>query len=152
MSRSENTGAIRLVSDSEDTDDEFNPHNIFREDLESDGASDDFTFIQDKVVEFRGYLDRLQSERPLGLESNELFALETRPAVTNDEIREPDELTQDETTSERNEEPSEESELDKYKLRVADLEKELARLRDSAREGGNSIPEPSSEEVFSTFI
>ena len=52
MSRSENTGAICLVSDSEDTDDEFNPHNIFREDLESDGASDDFTFIQDKVVNF----------------------------------------------------------------------------------------------------
>ena len=65
MSRSEDSGAICLVSDSEDTDDEFNPHNIFREDLESDGASDDFTFIQDKIVEFRGYLDRLQSERPL---------------------------------------------------------------------------------------
>ena len=125
---------------------------MFHGDPESDGASDDFTFIQDKVVKFLGYLDRLQSERPLSLESNEPFALETRPTVTNDEIREPDELTQDETTSERNEEPSEESELDKYKLGVADLEKELARLRDSARQGGNSIPEPSSEEVFSTFI
>ena len=118
MSRSENSGAICLVSDSEDTDDEFNLHNMFHGDPESDGASDDFTFIQDKVVEFRGYLDRLQSERPLSLESNEPFALETRPTVTNDEIREPDELTQDETTSERNEEPSEESELDKYKLNL----------------------------------
>jgi hypothetical protein len=45
MSRSENSGAICLVSDLEDTDDEFNPHNIFREELESDGASDDSTFI-----------------------------------------------------------------------------------------------------------
>jgi hypothetical protein len=58
MSRSKNTGALCIISDSDDTDDEFNLYNCFQ-DVESDGAGDDFSFIQHKVVEFRGYINKI---------------------------------------------------------------------------------------------
>jgi hypothetical protein len=71
MSRLENTGALCIISDSHDTDDEFNLYNCF-EDVQSDGTSDDFSFIKHKVVEFRGYLNKIRSERPLAVaNSNE---------------------------------------------------------------------------------
>ena len=66
MSRLENTGALCIISDSHDTDDEFNLYNCF-EDVQSDGTSDDFSFIKHKVVEFRGYLNKIRSERPLAV-------------------------------------------------------------------------------------
>ena len=69
MSRSENTGALCIISDSDDTDDEFNLYNCFQ-DVESDGAGDDFSVIQNKVVEFRGYIDKIRSERPLAVSNS----------------------------------------------------------------------------------
>ena len=51
MSRSENTGALCIISDSDDTDDEFNLYNCFQ-DVESDGAGDDSVLFNIKLLSF----------------------------------------------------------------------------------------------------
>ena len=104
MSRSENTGALCIISDS---DDKFNLYNCF-EDVQSDGTSDDFSFIKHKVVEFRGYLNKIRSERPLAVansneNSSQSLALGCTSTDNNDDDTEKFEKTlqeSDESTAE----------------------------------------------------
>ena len=116
MSRSENTGALCIISDSDDTDDEFNLYNCFQ-DVESDGAGDDLSFIQHKVVEFQRYINKIRSERPLAVansneNSSQSLALGCSSTDNNDDdgenlektLQESDESTAEETLDDSQEE------------------------------------------------
>jgi hypothetical protein len=70
------------ASESDDSVEEYNPFTDFREDDDSDGASDDFVSLQKSAAEFIAYLNHLYSQRPLALES----------CPTKDSIPEPQEM------------------------------------------------------------